>query len=350
MNATLQCFCNIENFINFFKYNKQANILFKNDKNKLSWSFKLLMENLWPDNYDDPNLKKYYEPNDFKEKISIMNPLFKGVAANDAKDLVNFIIMTLHEELNIAKNNEIENNNYNLIMDQRNQQLMFNNYSQNFLSCNQSIISELFYAINCNVTQCGGCGAQTYNYQTYFFIVFPLEEVRKNRFNNNIYQFNNFNFNYNINNNIVDIYECFEYDKKVNIMSGANSMYCNYCKQTCNSSMCTLLTTGPQILILLLNRGKGIEFNVKINFYEDLNLFNYIQFNNCGFNYKLIGVITHMGESGMGGHFIAYCRDPIYGFWYKYNDAIVSQVIDFQNEVINYANPYLLFYQKINNN
>ena len=123
-------------------------------------------------------------------------------------------------------------------------------------------------------------------------------------------------------------------------------MYCNYCKQTCMSSMCTTLTTGPEVLILLLNRGKGIEFDVKINFTEYLDLSNYIQFNNSS-NYKLIGVITHMGESGMGGHFIAYCRDPLFGKWYKYNDAIVTDVINFQNEVINFAMPYLLFYQKI---
>ena len=123
-------------------------------------------------------------------------------------------------------------------------------------------------------------------------------------------------------------------------------MYCNYCHRNCNSSICTVLTTGPEVLILLLNRGKGIEFNVKINFTEQLNLFNYIQYNNTGCNYKLIGVITHMGESGMGGHFIAYCSDPLFGGWYKYNDATVTPVGDFQNEVINYAMPYLLFYQK----
>ena len=124
-------------------------------------------------------------------------------------------------------------------------------------------------------------------------------------------------------------------------------MYCNYCKRTCSNSMCTLLTTGPEILILLLNRGKGIEFNVKINFVDNLNLANYIQFNNTGCNYKLIGVITHMGESGMGGHFIAYCLDPISKNWHKYNDEIVTPVHDFQKEVIDYAMPYLLFYQKI---
>ena len=131
-------------------------------------------------------------------------------------------------------------------------------------------------------------------------------------------------------------------------MSGVNAMYCNYCKRTCNSSMCTLLTTGPEILILLLNRGKGIEFDVKINFFVNLNLSNYIQYANAGCNYKLIGVITHMGESGMGGHFIAYCLDPIStNLWFKYNDSIVTPVNNFQSEVIDYAMPYLLFYQKI---
>ena len=130
-------------------------------------------------------------------------------------------------------------------------------------------------------------------------------------------------------------------------MTGENSMYCNYCKNTCNCSMCTNLITGPEILILLLNRGQGIEFNVKINFVEDLNLYNYIQLKDTGYNYKLIGVITHIGESSMSGHFIAYCKDPITYKWHKYNDAIVSEVINFKKEVIDFAMPYLLFYQKI---
>ena len=178
-----------------------------------------------------------------------------------------------------------------------------------------------------------------------------MEEVRKFKYNNqfnflNINNFFNFNNINNNQNNIVDIYDCFNYDKKINIMSGSNSIYCNFCKINCNGSMVTYLTTGPEILILLLNRGKGIEFDVKINFYENLDLNNYIGLKQTGYNYKLIGVITHIGESSMSGHFIAYCKDPITNKWYKYNDAIVSDVNDFNKEVINFANPYLLFYQK----
>jgi ubiquitin C-terminal hydrolase len=333
MNATLQCFCHIEKFVNFFKYSQQVITIVKNDKSNLTSSFKLLIEKLWPNNYDESYPQKFYSPEEFKNKISKLNPLFQGIAANDAKDLVNFIIMTLHKELNKAKKGS---DACNIILDQSNPQIMFQNFANNFIKENQSIISDLFYGINCNNTQCCHCNRNIYNYQIYFFLVFPLEEVRKFKNNNQM----------NFINQPVNIYDCFDYDRKINCMFGENSMYCNYCKQNTNCQMCTCLTTGPEILILLLNRGKGIEFDVKIIFPEDLNLYNYIEYKNTGCIYKLIGVITHIGESGMGGHFIAYCKDPISLSWYKYNDAIVSEVQDFQKEVINFAMPYLLFYQK----
>ena len=184
--------------------------------------------------------------------------------------------------------------------------------------------------------------------------------INYNNYNNNINYINN-NVNNNINNNNnnnnnnicenninneVNIYDCFDYDKKINIMSGDNSMYCNFCKGNTTAHMYTNLISGPQILILILNRGKGIEFDVKIKFHEEINLFKYIEKKDTGYKYILTGVITHIGESSMSGHFIAYCRDFINGKWYKYNDAIVTEVNDFQNEVINFGMPYLLFYQK----
>ena len=152
----------------------------------------------------------------------------------------------------------------------------------------------------------------------------------------------------NFNNNEINIYDCFLYDQRINYMAGENAMYCNYCKRTCNSQMCTRVL-GPEIIIIILNRGKGIEYNVKINFVEELNLYNFIDYKETGVNYQLIGVITHLGESGMGGHFIAYCKNPISNSWYQYNDSIVNEVnySNFKAEVIDYAMPYLLFYQKV---
>ena len=150
-------------------------------------------------------------------------------------------------------------------------------------------------------------------------------------------------------NNVVDIFDCFEFDRRVTLMSGDNSMFCNNCQTSTACSVFTNFVFGPNILIIILNRGKGKEFDVKLNFGEDLNLDNYIEKKETGVNYKLIGVITHLGESGMGGHFIAFCKDPISLKWYKFNDAFVSPVEDFKKEVIDFGMNYLLFYQKTKN-
>ena len=370
MNATLQSLCTITKLVNYFKYNKHLVEIIKKDtkKQKLCTSFKILIENLYPyqlsKNYQiyiskNPQAKinskniniqiRHYAPRHFKDTISRMNPLFEGIAANDAKDLINFILMTLHEELNMSPKNQIDNFSGNMLQVQTNKDIMFKNFSEIFMKNYRSIISDLFYAVNYNCTQCGFCKVISYNYQVYFFLNFPLEEVRKNKLMNNS-GFNNGNINiYNANANVVDIYDCFEFDRKMNFMTGQNAMFCNYCKQTCGSLIATYLATGPEILIIILNRGRGIQFNVKINFYLDLDLSNYIELKETGCQYELFGVITHLGESGMEGHFIAYCKNFWNNQWLKFNDAIVSPVNDFKKEVIDFGMPYLLFYQKKQN-
>jgi ubiquitin C-terminal hydrolase len=106
MNATLQCLSQIEKLVNYFKYRGKVEIVIKKMKNQdcLTESFKNLIENLWPTEgskylnkkYISKNSNnKYFIPEEFKKKISKMNSLFEGVQANDAKDLVNFIVMTL---------------------------------------------------------------------------------------------------------------------------------------------------------------------------------------------------------------------------------------------------------------
>ena len=101
-------------------------------------------------------------------------------------------------------------------------------------------------------------------------------------------------------------------------MNGKNAMYCNTCKAIHDCVVQTNLITCPEKLILLLFRGKWIEFDNKIIFDENLDLTNYIEY---GYKYKLMGVISRLGEIAKGDHFIAYCKDPITKKWYKYNDS-----------------------------
>ena len=378
MNATLQCLGQIEKLVNYFKYNNWVIEIIKKYQNKkelcLTKSFKLLIENLWPSNINfiDPKYNHrnssnaYFSPVDFKEKISRMNPLFQGVQANDSKDLVNFIIMTLHNELNRVhnSNNNISNSS-NFQIDQTNELLIMQKFQESFIKENQSIISDLFYAMSKTNTQCSGCSRIKYNFQIYFFLIFPLEEIRKykeqcqkqmifsqNMMNMNsfFYQQNlNFNSQLNVQNiNSVNLDDCFLYNQKNDFFTGQNAMYCNFCNNQLNATYQTFLYTTPEILIIILNRGKEIEFRIKLEFNEYLNLYNYVERKEFGYYYQLIGVVTHMGESGASGHFIAFSKSPIDQQWYKYNDDLVSKVTNFQREIIDYAMPYILFYQKIN--
>ena len=127
-------------------------------------------------------------------------------------------------------------------------------------------------------------------------------------------------------------------------------MYCNTCQMQKDSNYATYLYSPPLILILVLNRGQGTQFRVKMEFCAELNLTSFFEAkqNNQSIIYDLIGVVTHMGESGASGHFIATCKSPINGLWYQYNDDLAYRVHDFNKEILNYAMPYILFYQKRN--
>ena len=303
MNATLQCFSQIQDLVMNFKNNQQVfNTIAKyKQMNKycLTESFKILMDNLWPsgqynNNHSKNNNNYYYAPYDFKNKISAMNPLFKGVQANDAKDLVNFIIMTLHEELNIGQRQN--NMNMNLQAYQTNEQMMLNYFMQIFCSENKSIISDIFYGVTHTLTKCSNCPFYKHNFEAYFFLIFPLEEVRKykieelnsknlllnqNMINMNInmslntmkvfqmkeeYQ-NNLNKLQLLNNNSLDINDCFDYNQKIENFVGENAMYCDICKMQLPSTFQTKLYNAPEVLILILNRGQGIQFKIKLEFY-----------------------------------------------------------------------------------
>ena len=254
-NAILQCFCHIEKFVNFFKYNSQIinlqqQIIYYNSY--LFTSFKNLIENLWPSNKEylinkyihQNNTNKYFSPNEFYKKISNMNEMFKPKYKNTPKDLITFIIITLHKELNKAKENNINNNNINLNIDERNRNNMRQNLCMNFVNENKSIISDLFYSMEEIISQCNNCHSIKYNYQTYFYLDFPLDEIfelkkksNENRismpFENNIV--NNY-MNASTDNNLnffvinsVNIFDCFSYYQKINNLSNKNKMYCKFC-------------------------------------------------------------------------------------------------------------------------
>ena len=318
MNATLQCFSNIDK-IRSELIDKYEN--FKANKKLLSSALAEVIYNLWV-KLDS----RKYSPDNFKKTISTMNPLFKGVAANDPKDLILFILMTIHSETNEI--NQINNNNNEQPPDPSSFMAVYNDFEKYCSNQNNSIISNEFYGYTDNMTICAFCRKTIHNIQLVNILFFPLEEIRK---------FKGYNENVSI-----PIINCFEYYEKYETFP---SFYCNYCKNSCNAYSNSKLIKAPNTLIINLNRGKGLEFNVSVTFEEYLDIKQFI----CSYDspnyYELKGVISHFGSNDDGGHFIAYCKNSNNCKWYKYNDEIVEEC-NF-NDLLTKGMPYVLFYSHI---
>ncbi len=257
MNATLQCLSNTKDLTDYF-----LNLYKKNQNNIMANEYYKVIINLWNENKNNSS----YSPYSFKETLSRENPLFEGIAANDSKDLINFLLERFHLELNNIKINNINNNNIYSIMqqDQVNEQKMLNLFLNDFKEKFNSPISNLFYGTMETKSQCHGCNIIKFNFQVYSFLEFPLQQVNQYFFNNNkrpLYHKDGSNPD-------VDLYECFEYYGKVDLMSGDNQMHCNICNRLCNAYYSTIIYSTPIYLIINLNRGKGAIYQCKVNFPE----------------------------------------------------------------------------------
>ena len=343
MNATLQCFINVNNLTKYLMnktiYNKIINNV---EICELANAYcKLLVKVCC-----DENVINYYEPIQFKDLISWKNPLFRGVNANDSKDLINFMLEEMNHELssliNLNKTDINKNKkNFNQIIE-TNSYLMLKNFKEEFTKNNNSIISKTFFFIIETKSQCQQCNIIKYNYQTLFLLDFPLKEVYEYYSSNNKNPINNNGQKY------ISLNQCFEFYKKPSFFTGENSFYCSQCKGQRNATYFNNIYSLPPTLIIILNRGKGKAFDCYVDFPETLFLQQYILCQQSSSKYQLRSVISHLGESGMGGHFIAFCKNRINNLWYNYNDSIVTRCND-QKNGFKIGTPYILFYESGNN-
>ena len=330
----------------------------KSDKTCLSLSYKELVEKLWKGTPKAP-----YSPTNFKKVLVELNSLFKDNEAGDSKDLACYIIMQLHTELNNIDPtfNDISQNivqQDDIVVNHYDQNQVYQCFINDFKLNNNSIITKYFYGINQNMFQCQVCQMNNmrqginvplikYNFENFFYLEFPLEEVRKFAMMQNMQNMQNMGMGMNFQNqNEVNIYDCFNYYKKQSEIEG----YCEKCGSN-NAKIIsfTNIFSPPKILMIIFNRGKGLQFNVKINIEMVLDLTETIGGNNK-IIYELQSVIKHLGDNSATGHFIAYCRAPIAAFhnnWYCYNDATVVQTNNF-NEINDIGVTYILFY-RLNN-
>ena len=94
---------------------------------------------------------KQYDKN-INNSMKIINKIQEWINDKDShaldnfKDLLDFILTKLHEELNNKKRSDI--NNESLIQDDYDEELCYKKFKENFLSKNDSQIQNLFLSYN----------------------------------------------------------------------------------------------------------------------------------------------------------------------------------------------------------
>ena len=370
MNATIQCFSKTIELTKYFlrPYNKSRiffnNSLLKDENNlELSTSYYEVIKNLW----NRRNENKSFSPNNFKDKLRKMNSLFNGYNSGEPKDLISFILLKIHEELNVVKKKK-QQENKNILHSKYNVYDRFNVLNEFLIDTkikNNSIISELFYGIIENISECLICKEQNkkkgltrkfkYEFKNIKYLVFPLEEIRK--FRNNKFLKNNADkmtpnmITDIINNNKVSINDCFEYYQNPLILTNEDQIYCEVCQKKTNANFRTKIYYPPNIMILILDRGENIKYKVGINFEETIDITQFIdkEFTiESRIEYELYGVITFIGENIKTGKYIAFCKSNNKNQkWVCYNDDNVVDIVDFMSQVHNYGLPSVLFYERI---
>lgn len=329
MNSALQSLFNVEKLSNYFTQNEN---IINNDNNLLSSAYLNVVKNLLRLTPESQNLT-YYTPTEFYNITYSLDPLFQGLAG-DAIDLINFFLQRIHSELNGIYN---ENVFLKYIMGNTGNSIKWinlNNSINNFCQSNSSIITNTFYFIDKSKITCSNCTRVTYNFQFLNQLIFPLEDIRQKKsqeYGTNVMEIN-----------IMDGFH--HYQRQVPLI-GENMIHCNYCNGRTNAFQYNAMFSSPEYLILNLNRGKAKTLNVKMNLIENINISTYVESQVDSGNYRLISVITHLGQSGTSGHFIAFCFVERENAWFKFNDAEASRS-NFQ-EAATTGDCYVVIYKRI---
>ena len=350
INATLQCLSQTKDLTKYFLNKKNEDRIINNNissKNKnnsqLAPVYLELIKKLW-----EITGEKKYSPNKFNETLYNISSIFQNAKTVGPKDLVVFILEQLHKELKKDNNNDNSNNSQTI---NQYDEVSALNYFINEFKNNSSVISDIFFGVNETNTICLNCkniynqqGLNTpicYGFGTFYFLSFPLEEIKNMKLSKCFNQSTYFN--------VLSLNDCFCYNQKSEYFTGENQNFCNVCKQYYDSNFYSKIYVSPNVLILILDRGIENISDIKIFFTESIDISQFvIQKNSPQLIYNLYGVVSEVNQSGPSQHFIASCKNPINNKWYKYDDAVVTPISDVQREVIGFGDPYILFYQKNN--
>mmetsp|Transcript_33470 Transcript_33470/g.41023 ORF Transcript_33470/g.41023 Transcript_33470/m.41023 type:complete len:729 (+) Transcript_33470:380-2566(+) len=336
MNSAIQCLSNCPTLTNYFlseRHCVEINDTRSPTKGDLALAFGRLLYKMWT---AAPHTS--VKPIEVKKLIGQVSSRFSGYRQHDSQEFLRFFLDALHDDLNRVK----EEIPYEEIKDIKGESTLNRSlrWWKNYEDRNDSHIKDKFCGQLYSKVICKTCGHESTAFDPFMDLSVPIP---KNG------------------NECVKMTDCLDQFTAEETLSGIEQCYCSNCKEHRDSLKTIKLQRLPEVLVIHLKRFSntrklGTAVDIPI---ENLNLEKYCSedcMNNTeclpgaetssakSFDYKLAGVVNHMG-SLFGGHYTADCLNHKEGKWYNFNDAMVSNT---STEKISHTNAYVLFYVKQN--
>ena len=275
MISGLQCLSNTPNVTEFFLRTKLT-------KGRLAQSYACLMGDMWSGQYT------CVKPDEVKECVSKYSSVFRGYNKADARELINVLLNSLHDELKNVDDESIINDLYTLKIESR-------------LTCEE-------------------CSYRDDSNEPMKFLALRPNVQNDRR------------------TTLDDLLTLFQESKTLN-----GDLDCNKCHKPTPHSMKKIFQHSlPPVIIVHFTRfnrtrvkdENPVEFPIKYNFDGSDES-----------RYELIGIISHVG-SIYSGHYTAYAKNSWTQKWYYFNDSTTHPIDKSVNDPSVARNAYMLIYTK----
>jgi ubiquitin C-terminal hydrolase len=316
LNAVLQIFATNRTISSYF-VNPTNKTYF--ETNKASFPFTYVFHRLFTHFYPYPENKycENYSPDVLLDVLGRYNKVYKSKKSRNPIELLNFILITLHKELNTQKTKFISE------PDPTNKKQVLKEGLEDFQKSNKSIISNNFHWFELKSKNCCGCNLIYYYFSNYE--TFDLDILGT---------FQKFN-------SAITIFHCLNYQREKN-----QNSYCKKCQSYKQFKINTRIYSSPISFIFTLNRGNPDQNLLNINFMieKTIDIGIFLENENAYKQYELSGVVSFSVNENK---YVCFGKSPVDKQWYLYNDETVEDMdinsVLTNNNSMQYI-PCILFY------
>uniref|UniRef100_A0A671SBT9 ubiquitinyl hydrolase 1 n=1 Tax=Sinocyclocheilus anshuiensis TaxID=1608454 RepID=A0A671SBT9_9TELE len=192
---------------------------------------------------------------------------------------------------------------------------------------NESIIVALFQGQFKSTVQCMSCQHKSRTFETFMYLTLEMTSSSK-----------------------CSLQDCLKLFSKEERLTDSNRFYCRHCKTHRDAIKKMQIWKVPPILLVHLKRFKydgrwREKLQTLVDFpLDNLDLSQYVIGPKPNLKkYNLYAVSNHYGGLD-GGHYTAYCKNPLKQRWFKFDDHEVS---DISASSVRSAAAYIFFYSSL---